>query len=134
MRKASVASSSGTSAKSTPSTLGHILGIILKTSAFDHQTLCGREFIRICDSLNLLDGVPELLHKDFWDICRDSESLKACRVLDHINHDLKCLFLMWYSGFQSDIGRANLNSLGERDPLFITSNNLLVFLRIHDSP
>nr|GEX35863.1 hypothetical protein [Tanacetum cinerariifolium] len=33
------------------------------------------EFIRI-SVLNLLDGVPELLHKDFQDICRYSESLE----------------------------------------------------------
>ncbi|GJZ03998.1 hypothetical protein Tco_0537273 [Tanacetum coccineum] len=92
MRKASVASSSGTSAK-----------------------------------------IPELLHKDLWDIYRDSESLEARGVLDEINNHLKCLFLLWHSGFQSDIGRANLNSLSKRNLFFITSSNLLFFLRIHDS-
>nr|GEW96117.1 hypothetical protein [Tanacetum cinerariifolium] len=57
-----------------------------------------KEFIRIC-ALNLLDRIPELLHKDFWDIYRDSESLKARRVLDKINNHLKCLFLLWHYGF-----------------------------------
>nr|GEW64184.1 retrovirus-related Pol polyprotein from transposon TNT 1-94 [Tanacetum cinerariifolium] len=36
-------------------------------------------------------------------------------------------------GFQSDIGGADLDSLSRGNPLFITSSNLLCFLRIHDS-
>ncbi|GKD21688.1 hypothetical protein Tco_1223391, partial [Tanacetum coccineum] len=36
----------------------------------------------------------------------DCERFKAGGVLDEINDYLKCLFLLWHSGFQSDIGRA----------------------------
>ncbi|GJW64773.1 hypothetical protein Tco_0116657 [Tanacetum coccineum] len=91
-----------------------------------------KEFIRIC-ALDLFDCVPELLHKDFRDICRDSESLEACGVLDYINDNLKCLFLLWHSGFQSQIGRAYLDSFSRWNSLFITSSHLLNFLWIHDS-
>ncbi|GKE97807.1 hypothetical protein Tco_0021158 [Tanacetum coccineum] len=91
-----------------------------------------KKFIRI-SALKLLDGIPKLLHKYFWDICRDSKSFEAGGVLDEINDYLKCLFLLWHSGFKSDIGRANLDSLREWNRLIITSSNLLFFLRIHDS-
>nr|GFC25267.1 hypothetical protein [Tanacetum cinerariifolium] len=90
------------------------------------------EFIRI-SVLNLLDGVLELMHKDFWDICRYGESLEARGIFDYVNDHLKCLFLIWYSGFQSDIGRADLDSPSRRNLLLIMSSNLLCFLRIHDS-
>ncbi|GJW73213.1 hypothetical protein Tco_0132583, partial [Tanacetum coccineum] len=60
------------------------------------------------------------------------ESLEARGILDYVNDHLKCLFLLWHSGFQSDIGRADLDSLSRRNPLFITVSNLC-FLRIHDS-
>nr|GEX09487.1 hypothetical protein [Tanacetum cinerariifolium] len=43
-----------------------------------------------------------------------SERFEACGVLDEINGHLKCLFLLWHSGFQSDISRANLYSLSQR--------------------
>ncbi|GJZ15055.1 hypothetical protein Tco_0550732 [Tanacetum coccineum] len=78
-------------------------------------------------------SIDKLLHKDFWDIYRYGESLKTRGILDYLNDHLKCLFLLWYSGFQSDIGRADLDSLSRRNLLFITSNNLLCFLRIYDS-
>nr|GEX78782.1 hypothetical protein [Tanacetum cinerariifolium] len=58
------------------------------------------KFIRI-SALNLLDGIPELLHKYFWDICKDGESFKAGGVPDEINDYLKRLFILWHSGFQS---------------------------------
>ncbi|GKE18016.1 hypothetical protein Tco_1425593 [Tanacetum coccineum] len=77
--------------------------------------------------------IPELLHQDLWDICRDNESLEARGVLDKINNHLKCFLLLWHCGFHSDISRANLNSLSEWTPFFITCNNLLCFLRIQDS-
>ncbi|GJY40789.1 hypothetical protein Tco_0428059, partial [Tanacetum coccineum] len=57
-----------------------------------------KEFIRIC-ALDLLDSVLELLHEYFRDFYRDSECLEARGVLDHINNDLKCLFLLWHNGF-----------------------------------
>ncbi|GJY08081.1 hypothetical protein Tco_0375135 [Tanacetum coccineum] len=63
-----------------------------------------KEFIRLC-VFDLLNSVPELLHKDFMDFCKDSECLEAHGVLDHINDDLKCFFLLMHSGFQSNIGR-----------------------------
>ncbi|GJX43580.1 reverse transcriptase domain, reverse transcriptase zinc-binding domain protein [Tanacetum coccineum] len=63
----------------------------------------------------------------------DSESFKVGGVLDEINDYLKCLFLLWHIGFQSNIGRANLDSLREWNPIIITSSNLLFFLMIHDS-
>ncbi|GJT44056.1 hypothetical protein Tco_0952771 [Tanacetum coccineum] len=44
--------------------------------------------------LNKKSKIPELQHKDFRDIYRDSESLKARGVLDKINDHLKCLFLL----------------------------------------
>ncbi|GKG21251.1 hypothetical protein Tco_0383846, partial [Tanacetum coccineum] len=50
-------------------------------------------------ALDLLDRVPELLHEYFRDFCKDSECLEACGVLDYINDDLKCLFLLLHSGF-----------------------------------
>ncbi|GKE18845.1 hypothetical protein Tco_1426422 [Tanacetum coccineum] len=58
---------------------------------------------------------------------------KKCGVLDEINDYLKCLFLLWHSGFKPDIGRANLDSLRDWNPFIITSSNLLFFLRIHDA-
>ncbi|GKE14351.1 hypothetical protein Tco_1421928, partial [Tanacetum coccineum] len=101
--------------------------------SIDSAVLVGqKEFIRIC-ALDLLDCVPELLHKDLGNIYRDSKSLKACGVLDYINDNLKCLFLLWHSGFQSYIGRAYLDSFSRWNPLFITSSHLLNFLWIHDS-
>ncbi|GJY86750.1 hypothetical protein Tco_0500776 [Tanacetum coccineum] len=104
-----------------------------KDFGIDSALLVGqKEFIRIC-ALDLLDCVPELLHKDFEDICRDSESLEARGVLDYINDHLKCLFLLWHSGFQSQIGRAYLDSISRWNSFFITSNDLLRFLLIHDS-
>ncbi|GKE56099.1 hypothetical protein Tco_1495284, partial [Tanacetum coccineum] len=84
-------------------------------------------------TLNLPDGVPELLHKDFRNVCRDSESLEANGILNYVNDHLKCLFLLWHSSFQSDISRADFDSLVIWNPLFITSSNLLCFLRIYDS-
>ncbi|GJZ07871.1 hypothetical protein Tco_0542154 [Tanacetum coccineum] len=78
--------------------------------------------------LNKKSNVPELLHKDFWDICIYGESLEALGVLDKINDYFKCLFLLWHCGFQSNIGKADLNSLSEWNPFFITSSNLVVFL------
>ncbi|GJV56323.1 hypothetical protein Tco_1457328 [Tanacetum coccineum] len=99
----------------------------------DSALLVGqKEFIRIC-ALDLLDRIPELLHKNFRNICRDRKCLEARGVLDLINRDLKCLFLLWHSGFQSYIGRANLDSISRWNLFFITSSNLLCFLRIHDS-
>nr|GEZ56062.1 reverse transcriptase domain-containing protein [Tanacetum cinerariifolium] len=91
-----------------------------------------KEFIRIC-ALDLLDRIPELQHKKFRNICRDVKCLEARRVLDHINHDLKCLFLLWQSGFESQIGRANLDSINRWNSFFIMSSNLLCFLKIHNS-
>ncbi|GKD35791.1 hypothetical protein Tco_1251300, partial [Tanacetum coccineum] len=81
-----------------------------------------KEFIRIC-SLDLLDYVPELLHKDLWNTCRDSKNLEACGILDYINDNLKCLFLLWHSGFESQIGRAYLDSFRRWNPLFIISSH-----------
>ncbi|GKE77888.1 hypothetical protein Tco_1544008, partial [Tanacetum coccineum] len=70
-----------------------------KDFSIDFALLVGqKEFIRIC-ALDLLDCVPELLYKDFEDICRDSEILEARGVLDYINDHLKCFFLLWHSGF-----------------------------------
>ncbi|GKE05395.1 hypothetical protein Tco_1397413 [Tanacetum coccineum] len=102
-----------------------------KYFSIDNVLLVGqKEFIRIC-ALDLLDRVPELLHKYFRDFYRDSECLEVRGVLDHINN-LKCLFLLLHSGFQSQIGRANLDCFSSWNSLFITSNNLLSFLWIHD--
>ncbi|GJV85174.1 hypothetical protein Tco_1525072 [Tanacetum coccineum] len=53
--------------------------------------------------MNFLDRIPKLMHKDFWDICRDNESFEARGIIDKINDYLKRLFLLWYYGFQSDI-------------------------------
>ncbi|GKC17795.1 hypothetical protein Tco_1014577 [Tanacetum coccineum] len=132
MRKVSAVSSSRTSVKSTFSTLGQIKNC-RKDFSIDSTLIVSKyKFIRI-SALNLLDGVPELLHKDFRDICRYSECLEAGGVLDEIDDHLKCLFLPWHSGFQSDIGRANLDFLSKWNLFFITSNNLLFLLRIHDS-
>ncbi|GKD81764.1 hypothetical protein Tco_1348603, partial [Tanacetum coccineum] len=81
-----------------------------KNFSIDFALLVGhKKFIRF-QVFDLLDSVPELLHKDFRDICRDSECLEARGVLDHINDDLKCFFFLMHSGFQSNIGRANLDS------------------------
>ncbi|GKF60599.1 hypothetical protein Tco_0177385, partial [Tanacetum coccineum] len=88
----------------------------------NYTLLVGKEKFIGISALNLLDSVPELMHKDLWDICRYGECLEACGVLDHINHDLNCLSLLC---FQSDIGKANLNSLRELNPIIITSSNLL---------
>ncbi|GKC67459.1 hypothetical protein Tco_1100057 [Tanacetum coccineum] len=72
-----------------------------KDFSIDSALLGGqKEFIRIC-ALDLLDRIPELLHKNSRNICRDGKCLEARGVLDHINHDLKYLFLLWHSGFQS---------------------------------
>ncbi|GKC28138.1 hypothetical protein Tco_1035432 [Tanacetum coccineum] len=75
----------------------------------------------------------EIAHKDIRDICKIRlKALEARGILVYVNDHLKCLFFMWHSGFQSDIGRADLDSFSRRNPFFITSNNLC-FLRIHDS-
>ncbi|GJV88681.1 hypothetical protein Tco_1532619 [Tanacetum coccineum] len=103
-----------------------------KDFSIDNTLLVGyEEFIRIC-VLNLLDGAPELLHKDFRDICRYGKSLEARGIFDYVNDHLKHIFLLWHSGFQSDISRADLDSLSRRNPLFITSSSLKCFLRIYD--
>nr|GEZ95056.1 hypothetical protein [Tanacetum cinerariifolium] len=95
-----------------------------KDISIESTLLVGYEkFIRIY-ALKLLNGIAELLHKCFWDIYRDSESFEACGVLDKINDYLKCLFLLWHSGFQSDIVRANLDSIREWNRFVITSSNL----------
>ncbi|GJR36733.1 hypothetical protein Tco_1212417 [Tanacetum coccineum] len=52
------------------------------------------------------------------------ESLEAHGILDNVNDHLKRLFLLWHSGFQSDIGRADLDSLSRGNQLFITSSSL----------
>ncbi|GKA46767.1 hypothetical protein Tco_0739650 [Tanacetum coccineum] len=97
-----------------------------KDFSIDFALIVGQnEFIRIC-ALDLLDCVLELLYNYFEDICKDSESLKARGVLDYINDNLKCLFLLWHSGFQSQIGRAYLDSISRWNPFFITSNDLLI--------
>ncbi|GKF53895.1 hypothetical protein Tco_0160805, partial [Tanacetum coccineum] len=104
---------------------------LYKDFSIDSALLVGqKEFIRIC-ALDLLDCVLELLHKDFGD-CRDSESLKVREVLDYINDNLKCLFLLWHSGFQSQIGRAYLDSFSRWNPFFIPSSHFISFLWIHD--
>ncbi|GJU54935.1 hypothetical protein Tco_1228649 [Tanacetum coccineum] len=104
-----------------------------KDFSIDSALLVGQnEFIRIC-ALDLLDRVPELLHEYFKDFYRDSECFEAREVLDHINDDMKCFFLLFHSGFQSQIGRANLDSFSRWNMFFITSNNLLSFWWIHDS-
>ncbi|GJZ80500.1 hypothetical protein Tco_0645494 [Tanacetum coccineum] len=75
-----------------------------KDFRIDNALLIGqKEFIRF-SVFDLLNGVPELLHKYFRDIYRNSECLVARRVLDYINDDLKCLFLLMHSGFQSNRG------------------------------
>ncbi|GKC36469.1 hypothetical protein Tco_1048853, partial [Tanacetum coccineum] len=85
-----------------------------KDFSIENALLVGQEeFIRF-RVFDLLDCVPEVLHKDFRDICNDIECLEARGVLDYINDHLKCLFLLLHSGF-------------------ITSNHLLNFLWIHDS-
>ncbi|GJX62913.1 hypothetical protein Tco_0295813 [Tanacetum coccineum] len=104
-----------------------------KDFSIDNALLVGQEeFIRF-RVFDLLDCVPELLHKNFRDICRDSECPEACGVLDYINYHLKCFFLLRHNGFQSDIGRAYLDSFCRWNPFLITGNNLLSFLWIHDS-
>ncbi|GJX77797.1 hypothetical protein Tco_0324608 [Tanacetum coccineum] len=58
---------------------------------------------------------------------RYGESLEARGTLDYVNDHLKCLFLLWHYGFQSNIGMVDPDSLSRRNLLFITSNNLLCF-------
>ncbi|GKC28310.1 hypothetical protein Tco_1035604 [Tanacetum coccineum] len=106
---------------------------LFKDFSIDNALLVGqKEFIRLW-VFDLLDGVPELLHKDFRNICIDSKCLKARRVLDYINDHLKCFFLLRHSGFQSKVGRAYLDSFCRWNLFLIRSNNLLSFLWIHDS-
>ncbi|GKD39545.1 hypothetical protein Tco_1259752, partial [Tanacetum coccineum] len=94
--------------------------------------ICQEEFIRF-RVFDLLDCVPELLHKDIKNICRDSKCLEARGILDYVNDHLKCLFLLRYSGFQSDVGRTYLDSFSRWNLFLNTSNNLLSFMWIHDS-
>ncbi|GKC28674.1 hypothetical protein Tco_1035968, partial [Tanacetum coccineum] len=107
---------------------------LYKDFSIDNALLVGqKEFIRF-RVFDLLDGVPELLHKDYLrDFCSDSECLKARGVLDHINDNLKCFFLLFHSGFLSNIGRVNLDPFCRWNPLLIMTNHLLSFLWIHDS-
>ncbi|GJU82903.1 hypothetical protein Tco_1285268 [Tanacetum coccineum] len=106
---------------------------ISKDFSIDNALLVGQEeFIRF-RVFDLLDCVPELLHKDFRDIYRDSECLEARGVLDYINDHLKCFFLLRHSSFQSNVGRAYLDFFCRWNSFLITSNNLLSFLWIHDS-
>ncbi|GKA27913.1 putative reverse transcriptase domain-containing protein [Tanacetum coccineum] len=96
-----------------------------KDFSIDFALLVGqKEFIRIY-ALDLLDCVPELLHKDFRDICRDCECLEAHGVFDYINENLKCLFLLLHSGSRSNIGRAYLDSFSRWNSFFVTINNLI---------
>ncbi|GJU95085.1 hypothetical protein Tco_1319841, partial [Tanacetum coccineum] len=78
-------------------------------------------------------SVPELLHKNFRDFNRDSESLATGRVLDDMDHNLKGFFLMWHSSLQSNIGSTDLDSFLSGNPLFIRSINLTSYFLIHDS-
>nr|GEY40583.1 hypothetical protein [Tanacetum cinerariifolium] len=89
------------------------------------------KLIAVC-AFDLLDSVPELLHKDFRDFSRDSECLEAGRVLDDINDDLESFFLLWCSGLQSYIGGTNLDSFLSGNPFFITSSYLLNFFLINN--
>ncbi|GJR76039.1 hypothetical protein Tco_0088404 [Tanacetum coccineum] len=74
---------------------------ISKDFCIDSALLVGqKKFIRIC-ALDLLNYVLKLLHKDFGDICKDSESLEARGIHDYIHDNLKCLFLLWHSAFRS---------------------------------
>ncbi|GJZ89510.1 hypothetical protein Tco_0661292 [Tanacetum coccineum] len=74
---------------------------ISKDFYIDSALLVGqKKFIRIC-ALDLLNYVLKLLHKDFGDICKDSESLEARGIHDYIHDNLKCLFLLWHSAFRS---------------------------------
>ncbi|GJW36400.1 hypothetical protein Tco_0059320 [Tanacetum coccineum] len=91
-----------------------------------------KKLIRFC-VFDLLNGVPELLHENFKNFSRDGKCLEAGRVLDDINHDLKCLFLLLYCSLQSQIDDADLDSFFSVNPLFIMSSNLKNFLWIHDS-
>nr|GEX52347.1 retrovirus-related Pol polyprotein from transposon TNT 1-94 [Tanacetum cinerariifolium] len=74
-----------------------------KDFSIDSTLLVYKEKFIGISPLNLLDGVPELLHKDFRDVCRDCKSLEACGILDNINADLKCFFILRDNGLQSDI-------------------------------
>nr|GEY37292.1 hypothetical protein [Tanacetum cinerariifolium] len=57
----------------------------------------------------------------------------AGRVLDHIDDNLKSLFLLWYSSLQSNIGSTNLDSFLSGNPFFIMKCNLTNLVLIHDS-
>nr|GEU35106.1 retrovirus-related Pol polyprotein from transposon TNT 1-94 [Tanacetum cinerariifolium] len=67
-------------------------------------------------SYDLLNSVPELLHKDFRDFSRNGECLVAGRVLDDIDDDLKSFFLLWHYGLQSYISGTNLDSFLSENP------------------
>nr|GEV25334.1 hypothetical protein [Tanacetum cinerariifolium] len=104
-----------------------------KDFSIENALLVGQEdFIRF-RFFDLLDCVLELLHNDFKNICRDSECLEACGVLDYINDQLKRFFLLRHNGFQPDVGRAYLDTFYRQNPFLLTSNNVLSFLWIHDS-
>ncbi|GJT74932.1 hypothetical protein Tco_1041657 [Tanacetum coccineum] len=61
------------------------------------------------------------------------ESLEAREILDYVNDHLECLFLLWHSGFQFNIGRADLDSLQQNGTIFIIAlQQLVVFLWILD--
>ncbi|GKB70437.1 hypothetical protein Tco_0931849 [Tanacetum coccineum] len=59
-----------------------------------------------------------------WTDIKYGDSLEARGILDYVNDHLERLFLLWHSGFQSDISKADLDSLSRRNLLFITSSSL----------
>ncbi|GJW42326.1 hypothetical protein Tco_0071125 [Tanacetum coccineum] len=116
----SVVSSSRTSVKSTPSTLGHISRIILKTSALTvHFLLVSRKFIRI-SALNLLDRTT-ISCINISGI--SAEIMKALRqvnveVLDGRSMVLEMSLSLWHNRFPVDIGRAVFGGQAFFIPIF----------------
>nr|GEX94717.1 protein transport protein SEC24-like CEF [Tanacetum cinerariifolium] len=77
--------------------------------SIDNALLVSQKEFRRIRVIDLLDSIPELLHKDFRDFYNDNGCLEAREILDYINDNLKCFFLLLHSGFQSNIGRAYLD-------------------------
>nr|GEV33317.1 hypothetical protein [Tanacetum cinerariifolium] len=111
---------------------------LFKDFSIDNSLPVGqKEFIR-SRFVDLFNCVPELLHKDFRNICKDSECLEAHGILDYVNDHLKCFFLLRhnesyqmfikYSAGQIPSRRAKAKVQKERR-LLMSLRKLLMYLK-----
>ncbi|GJR13325.1 hypothetical protein Tco_0795977 [Tanacetum coccineum] len=73
---------------------------LLEDININYTPLFGKEKFIGISALDLLDGVPELLHKYFWDIYRNGERLKAREVLDCGDYEMWRLRIEQYFQIQ----------------------------------